>query len=65
MKYQGIIKKSRTLDTASLVIVFGVIEQNLPLVRDQLGDYYGFIFIAVGIAIGLLRKATTGPLGEK
>ena len=65
MKYQGIIKKSRTFDTASLVIAFGVIEQNLPLVRDQLGDYYGFIFIAVGIIFGLLRKVTNGPVGEK
>jgi len=65
MKYNGIIKKSRTFDTASLVVAFGVIEQNLPMVREQLGDYYGIVFIGVGIIFALLRQSTKGAVGEK
>ena len=65
MKYKGLIKKSRTYDFAGVLAVFGVIEMNLPLVKEQLGDWYGFIFIGVAVAVVLLRRVTTGPVGDK
>ena len=63
--YKGLIKKSRTLDAATLLVVFGVIEQNLPLLREQLGDNYGLVFMCVGIIFALLRMKTTAPVGDK
>lgn len=65
MKYNGIVGGSKTLDVSTLVVIFGVIEQNLPMVREQLGDYYGMVFMGVGIIFAVLRKITTKPLGEK
>lgn len=65
MKYQGLIKKSRTYDFMAIIAVLGVVEQNLPLVRDQLGDYYGWVFIGIAVIGVLLRNATSGPVGEK
>ena len=64
MKYTGQIKGSRTYDFAAVIAGFGALEQNLPMVREQLGDYYGFIFIAVAGIVAVLRKVTTGPVGE-
>jgi len=63
--YKGLIKKSRTFDAATLMIIFGVVQQNLPMVQESLGDYYGFIFMGVGIVFALLRQSTKGPVGEK
>jgi hypothetical protein len=65
MKYKGFLKKSRTYDFAAILMVFGIVEQNLPMVKEQLGDWYGFIFIAVAIIVALLRRVTTGPVGKK
>jgi hypothetical protein len=65
MKYQGIIKKSRTFDFGALVLTLGVIEANLPLVKDQIGDWYGWILMGIGVAIIWLRKLTKGPVGDK
>lgn len=65
MTYKGLIAKSRTYDFAAVIAVFGVVEQNLPLVREQLGDWYGWIFMAVSGAIIYYRKTTTGPVGGK
>ena len=63
MKYKGIVGKSRTLDWSVLLAVFGVIEMNLPMVKEQLGDYYGWVFIGSAVITAVLRKVTTKPLG--
>lgn len=65
MKYHGAIKKSRTLDLMAVIGVLGVVEQNLHLVRDQLGDHYGWVFIGIAVVGTLLRFKTTGPVGQK
>ena len=65
MKYKGIIKGSKTIDATAVCALFGALEQNLPMVREQLGDYYGWIFIFVAGVFAVLRKVTTKPLGEK
>ena len=60
--YSGIIKGSKTIDFGTLILAMGVVEQNLPLIREQLGDYYGFIVMGIGIGVIVLRKMTTKPL---
>lgn len=65
VKYNGIVKKSKTLDFGVLVGIFAMLELNLPMVREQLGDYYGWIFMGISAIVIVLRKMTTKPLGEK
>ena len=63
--YTGIIKGSKTIDFGTVILAMGVVEQNLPLIREQLGNYYGFIVMGIGVGIIVLRKMTTKPLAEK
>ena len=60
--YNGIIKGSKTIDFGTVILGMGVVEQNLPLVREQLGDYYGWIVMGIGVGIIVLRKMTTTAL---
>ena len=62
MNYSGLIKGSKTLDFGTIVLGMGVIEQNLPLVREQLGNFYGWIVMGIGVGIIVLRKMTVKPL---
>ena len=67
MTYQGLIKKSRTLDTAAVLgfinLIYPVLQANLP---DLLSAKEMAIFnIAGAIIIVLLRFDTNGPVGEK
>ena len=65
MKYKGLISKSRTFDTAAIIAALGIVEQTLPMVKDQLDGYYGIVFMGISVAMVLLRNATKGPVGEK
>jgi len=65
MTYKGVIKKSRTLDWSAILLLFGILEMNLPLLKENLGSYYGWVFIGVAVITGYLRVKTTGPVGEK
>ena len=65
MKYKGIIKKSRTMDYALLLVIFGTVLQALPMVQDQLQGNYGFIFMGLSIITAVLRAKTTQALGDK
>lgn len=66
MKYQGLIKKSRTYDFAALKAVSGAVLMGLPQVSDSFNTfYYGLAFLAISAIDGFLRHKTTGPVGEK
>lgn len=68
MKYTGIIKKSRTLDKETLVLLAGfagVVQEHLPLIQDTLGKNYGWAFIGFALVGYYLRFKTTAPVGEK
>lgn len=56
--------KSKTNWTALAVAVLGVVEMNYPLLKGLLGDWYGISFIAVGIAMALLREFTKEPVRD-
>lgn len=63
--YKGLIKKSRTLDLSAIVATMGVLEMNLPMVRESLGSNYGWIFIGIAAVGAFLRMKTTGKVGDK
>ena len=64
-KYMRNFMRSKTMWFAWLVMVFGVVEVNLHLIRDYLGDAYGIIFMIIAIISGTLRIYTTIPLHQK
>lgn len=65
MNYKGVIKKSRTFDTAALIAVLGVVETNFGLMQGMLGQWYGLSYIVIAGLVVYLRMVTTGPVGQK
>ena len=65
MKYEGIIKKSRTLDFAMLLAVMAPVESNFHLIQNQLGDNYGLVFFVISGVVAYLRFKTKGQVGDK
>lgn len=57
--------KSKTHMLNTTVLVLGFLQLNLDKVQDALGDWYGWIFIAIGVAGLILREITTKPISEK
>lgn len=51
--------KSKTLNTAAVIAMLGVVELNMPLLRDNLGEWYGFSYIAIALAMAWLRVKTS------
>jgi len=64
-KYKGVIKKSKTMDYAALLGVFGAVLQALPMLQEQLAGNYGYVFMAVSVGVAYLRAKTTEGLNEK
>ncbi len=64
MQYQGITKKSRTLDLAGLLAVLGAVQVALPDLALP-PQYNGIVTMIVGVLVAFLRFKTTGPVGEK
>ena len=48
-----------------IVAAVGILEVNMGLLRNNLGDYYGYAFIAVSIVAMVLRNMTTEPINAK
>ena len=65
MKYNGIIKKSKTMDYAALLAVFGALLQALPMLQDILAGHYGMVFVVVSMFVAFLRVKTDKALGDK
>ena len=57
--------KSKTINLSYVVAAFGAAQMYLPEMKVMLGEYYGLIFMVVGVAYAVLRKVTTKPLSEK
>lgn len=65
-KYQGILKKSRTLDLAALTAMIGTAISLLPQVQALLEpEHYGITLVVLSLVQAWLRVKTTGPIGEK
>lgn len=66
MKYNGIIKKSRTLDLAAITAMAGASLSLLPQLRDLLDPKdYGIALVALSLLQAYLRSVTTCPIGQK
>lgn len=57
--------KSRTVNTALIIAMLGVLETNFMFLQPYLGDKYGLIFIPYAIVMVYLRSITTKPIQEK
>lgn len=57
--------KSKTQWFNMMVAAIGIVEVNMHLMRDNLGDNYGFAFIAVSVVAMVLRNLTVEPIDAK
>lgn len=57
---------SKTMWFSLGMMVFGAVEMYFPYLRDNIQpQYYGPIFMAIGVTCAILRFLTTLPLDEK
>jgi hypothetical protein len=60
------VMRSKTMWFSLAMMVFGAVEMYFPYIRDNIQpQYYGPIFMAIGIIVAVLRFITTLPLDEK
>ena len=57
--------KSKTIGFSVILAVLGVLEMQIHLVQEQLGEYYGALYIAIAVCVAGLRAVTTTSLGDK
>lgn len=48
-----------------MIGIFGVIELNVHLLQNAIGDNYGYLVIAIGVIGVILRNVTTTPIKKK
>ena len=56
--------RSKTLNAAAVIAVLGVVELNMPLLRDNLGEWYGVSYIVIGAIMAWLRFKTSEGVGN-
>lgn len=57
--------KSKTHIFSTIVGLLGILEVNYGLLREMLGEHYGWSYIVI-MAIGyILREITTKPVSDK
>lgn len=57
---------SKTMWFSAALVVFGAVEMYFPYLERNIDPfYYGPIFLAIGVIVGVLRFITTLPLDEK
>ena len=58
--------RSKTMWFSLTLVVFGAFEMYFPYLRENIQpEYYGLIFMAIGVIVAILRFVTTLPLEEK
>ena len=57
--------KSKTINTALIIAVLGVVELNFQYLQGMLGEYYGAAWIVFSMIMVALRTVTTKPLQDK
>lgn len=66
IKYNGIIKKSRTLDKAALVSMVGTALALLPQLQSLITPKeFGIALVVLSLWDAYLRAKTSTPLGQK
>lgn len=57
--------KSKTMLLSLLIATLGILELNLHLFYDVLGEYYGVVFLVISLASAYIRLLTTKPFEDK
>ena len=57
--------KSRTINTALIIALLGVLELNFQYLQGLLGEYYGAAWIVFSMLMVVLRSVTTTSLDNK
>ena len=66
MSVWGKLKKSKTMIWAFALTILGVLELNLHLFYNVLGEeYYGITYMIIAMVTAVLRVVTTMPLEDK
>lgn len=57
---------SKTMWFSAALFIFGAVEMYFPYLKDNIRpEYYGPIFMAIGVTVGILRFLTSLPLEGK
>ena len=60
------VMRSKTMWFSAALVIFGAVEMYFPYLKDNIQpQYYGPIFMAIGIICATLRFYTTLPLDKK
>lgn len=57
--------KSKTINTALIIALLGVLELNFQYLQGILGEYYGATWIVFSMLMVVLRSVTTTSLDSK
>ena len=57
--------KSKTINTALLIALLGVLELNFQYLQGMLGEWYGAAWIVFSMIMVVLRAMTTQSLNDK
>lgn len=57
--------KSKTINTALIIALLGVLELNFQYLQAMLGEYYGATWIVFSMLMVVLRSVTTTSLDSK
>jgi hypothetical protein len=59
------LKKSKTMLFNMLLAFIGILEYNLHLFYDVLGEHYGIVFVIIATVGAYLRMITTESIEDK
>ena len=57
--------KSKTINFAGLLGIFGIVEANWPMVAPFLGEHQGWVYTGIAAIVAGLRAVTNEPLKQK
>jgi hypothetical protein len=57
--------KSKTINTALIIALLGVLELNFQYLQGMLGEYYGATWIVFSMLMLVLRSMTTTSIDNK
>lgn len=59
------LHKSKTIIFSWLLLILGVVEINMHMLQEYLGEYYGITFMCVAIITAILRASTSQRISDK
>lgn len=57
------VMRSRTMWFSFALVILGALFDNFSYLQSVISEkYYGIILVSIGVAVGILRFITTGPI---